>query len=395
MTAGHDRGTAVVPAITTGSSLACLRSLGRAGVRTIAVGDTKRIPAFRSRYCDERVLAPSPREDLAGYADALVTLAARPATRAVVPLRESDIYVLAKHRKAFAEHIATPWPDWETVRTVQDRLALVEAADAAGVVSPATDRLDEWDDWDGRTVIKPRYSILVEGNGSFYPDVRLVERGVEPAFEDVVAEMGHVPIVQEFVPGEEYGFFALCDRGEPVVTFQHRRIRSYTYAGGASVFRKSVRIPELAAAGTRLLRHLDWHGPAMVEFKRDERTGAFTLIEVNPRFWGSLPLAVHAGVDFPHQYYRLATGALDSRPNEYAVGVGSHVLVGECSYLNSVWSHEYAHVPRPAFGTALVEVARSLYRHPNFDLASRDDPRPFVRHVANLTRDAVRSMVGR
>lgn len=384
-----DRESVVVPAISTGSSLACLRSLGRQGVRTIAVSSREDAPAFRSRYCDERVLVPSPAEDLSGYAEALLTLAERPAVRTIVPLREADIYVLARHREAFAEHIGTPWPRFETVRAVQDRLRLLETAVDAGVAVPETRPLREWDDWNRRTVIKSRYAILDEDDRAFYPDVTLVRPGVEPDVDTVVDEMGHVPITQEFIPGDEYGFFALFDHGKPVVTFQHRRIRSYTYAGGASVFRESVRIPDLEAAGTALLCHLDWHGPAMVEFKRDARDGEFRLMEINPRFWGSLPLAVRAGVDFPYWYYRLAAGTLDDPPEGYAVGVGCHVLVGELSYLNSVLRHEYAHVDRPALSTTVRDVLYSLYRHPNFDWFVLDDPRPFVRRVTNVVGDSL------
>ena len=42
-----------------------------------------------------------------------------------------------------------------------------------------------------------------------------------------------------------------------------------------------------------------WHGVAMVEFKRDERDDTPRLMEINGRFWGSLQLAIDAGVDFP------------------------------------------------------------------------------------------------
>ena len=382
-----------MPAGHGGSSLACLRSLGRHGVRTIGVASDTSAAALRSKYCDESVVAPSPYDDLDGYADHLLSLSARPDVETVVPLYEPDIYVLAENREAFAEEVRTPWMPFEDVLLAQDRLRLCEAAAAAGVPTPETRPLDEWEDWDRRTVVKSRYALCVVDGRATYPGVRFPAPGEPPDVDRLVEEMGHVPVVQEYVPGtDEHGYFALFDRGEPVATFQHRRVRSYTYSGGASVYRESIQNWELAKAGERLLRELDWHGPAMVEFKRDERDGSFRLLEVNPRFWGSLPLAVHAGVDFPRLYYELATDSLreetdasdDDAHGTYEVGVGCHVLRGELSYLHSLLRYDYEHVDRPSVPRATASVLTSLVRQRNFDYLSTDDVRPFVRDLANL-----------
>ncbi len=378
-------GTAVVvPADHGGSSLACIRSLGRRGVPVIGVTRSETAAAAtRSKYCEEtRVVSGDGVDD---YREALLELACRPDVLTVLPLYETDVYVLSEHRAAFADHVATPWKPFDGVRRAQDRVELVAAAEDVGVPVPETALLDEWDGWDDRTVVKPRYTITVEDDRARFGDVHVVEAGETPDREGLVAEMGHVPIAQEYVPGGgEYGFFALFDRGEPVATFQHRRERSYTYAGGASVYRRAVDVPALERHGLALLEALDWHGPAMVEFRRDADDGSFRLLEVNPRFWGSLPLAVHAGVDFPSLYYDLAADRLDEPVFDYDVGVGCHTLVGELSYLHSVARYEFDHVDAPSLAGACYDVATSLLRDPRFDFASLGDARPFARQVANL-----------
>jgi predicted ATP-grasp superfamily ATP-dependent carboligase len=339
----------VVPAIAAGSSLACIRSLGRRGIPVIAAGESPDSPAFTSKYVSERVPLPPPTEDLDGYRDGLLSLAERPDVETIVPLREPESYVLSEHREEFAEHVGAPWPDAETMESARDRKRLFRRAQEADVPIPETALLTEWDDWS--------------------------------------EEMGHVPIVQECIPdGTEYGFFALFDHGEPVVTFQHRRVRSYTYSGGASVFRESVSNPNLHEHGVRLLSALDWHGPAMVEFRRDPRDQRFKLLEVNPRFWGSLQLAVHAGVDFPHRYYQLANGV--RKPDYgYTVGTGSHILRGELVYLVSLLRDDYEHVERPSVPLEVARVLLSLCTDPNFDYLSMDDPEPFRRDIVNLVSE--------
>ncbi|WP_227374499.1 carboxylate--amine ligase [Haladaptatus halobius] len=371
----------VVPAISAGSSLACARSLGRRGIPVIAASESDAPPAFASKYVTETARLPAPTDDIAGYRDGLLVLAERPDVETVVPLREPESYVLAKHREEFAEHVAAPWPDFETMESARDRHRLFERAREVGIPAPKTRLLSEWDDWSRETVVKSRYTVLVRENRTAYPGVRFVSG--EPDRARLADRMGHEPIVQECIPdGSEYGFFALFDRGDPIVTFQHRRIRSYTYSGGASVFRESVAHPQLREQGIRLLSALDWHGPAMVEFRRDPRDGAFKLLEVNPRFWGSLQLAVHAGVDFPYRYYQLARGVRE--PDDgYPTGVGSHVLRGEVVYLVSLLRDDYDHVERPSIPAAAGRVLASLLTDRNFDYLSLDDPRPFVRDVAN------------
>ncbi|WP_433623296.1 ATP-grasp domain-containing protein [Halomicrococcus sp. NG-SE-24] len=403
----------VVPAIGTGSSLACVRSLGRRGIPVVAAAASESAPAAASKYCRETAVVPDPSTGLGAYRDALLALADRDDVLTVVPLREPDAYVLAQNRDRFAERVAAPWPAFETFERVRDRRRLFDVAETAGVPAPETEVLDGWDVRARDAVVKSRYTVLVEDDATAYPDVTVVPAGTDPDPDALEERMGHRPLVQEYVPGtDEYGFFALCDRGDPVTTFQHRRVRSYSYTGGASVFRKAVDEPDLREHGTALLSALDWHGPAMVEFRRDPRDGRFKLLEVNPRFWGSLQLAVHAGVDFPHEYYRLAAGDGASAGREeparetgdgpsdvaaestYETGVGSHVLRGELAYLASLLREGHDPAERPSLPAETARILASLWREPNFDYCSRDDPKPFVRDAAGVVDEYAPSLSG-
>jgi hypothetical protein len=86
----------------------------------------------------------------------------------------------------------------------------------------------------------------------------------------------------------------------------HRRRREWPPEGGASTAAESIFDPDLARDGRALIAALEWHGPAMVEFRVNDR-GRF-LIEFNPKFWGSLDLAIACGADFPGDLCRLAAG---------------------------------------------------------------------------------------
>ena len=381
----------VIPAINTASSTAAIRSLGKKGIKTIAVSEHGSPPGFRSTYCNERIAVPNPRTDLAAYEDALLELARRENVKTILPFREPDIYALARNRDAFAEHVGAPWPSLETLRRVQDRVELFEAARAADVAVPRTELFDSCDDWDRNLIVKPRYTVhATEYADAFTPSetqhesTRYVARGSQPDRDTLLAEMGHVPIVQECIPTtDEYAFFAQYKQGTPVATFQHRQVRGRTYAGGFSVYRESVEIPELEAAGRRLLDELDWHGVAMVEFLRDPRTGEFKLMEINPRFWSSLPFTVQAGVDFPSLYWKQATGRPIDSESTYQTETAGHLLRGELLHLHSIAFDDCPLVERPSFSRTVRDIGESLVRHPRFDYLDRDDPGPFLQDVVN------------
>lgn len=393
----------VVPAATATSSVAFHRSLGRRGVRTIAVSEHDDPPSFRSRYCDEAVPVTDPHESLTGYKDDLLALAMRPDVDTIAPLREEDVYVLSKYRSEFAEHVATPWPSFDTLRTVHDRERLFEAAREAGVGVPETTTLDEVDDWGAELVVKSRYALLTREYLEDDGEVELVENGGE----DEIVETGaaqflepgegvdvgrvrsafkHSPHVQRFVHGPEYSLGVLYDDGEPVVETQKRVLRGVKYYCGPSVYHESVDLPELEAFGRRLLTHLDWHGPADVDVIRDEETGEYLLLEVNPRFWATIQMEINAGFDFPYYFWRMARGDADYPVPRAQAGIASHFLLGEMSYLLSVLTEENPLYERPTLPTTLWEMARSLLADRRFDLLDLDDPLPFVYCLAEDLR---------
>lgn len=387
----------VVPAVNAPSSTTVLRSLGQQGVHTIAVSEHKRPPAFSSNYCDEAIQAPSPAEDLTGYRDALLEIARRPTVRTIVPMREPDVYVLAKHRSRFGEHITTPWPTLDQLSAVQDRKRLFELAAELDIPMPETALLSEVEDWNRERIVKARHAIvtadhvdsLTTAGTVSLPSTMFLEPGVTPDRDGIRAEFHHDPITQEYVRGTEYTFRGVFDHGEPVATSLKELVRGIKYSRGPSICHKAAHVPELEAYGLRLLEHLDWHGLASVGFLRDADTGEPKLMEVNPRFWANLPMDIQANVDHPYYYWRLATGAPGRIDPDYEVGATTHLLRGELVHLHSVCFEEYPLVNTPSLSGTVRDIITSLYEHPHFDYLSRDDPLPFVRDALNTAQSAL------
>lgn len=208
-------------------------------------------------------------------------------TKLVLPDEAAIDVALDKHRTwAIARELGVPVTDAVRVSRLEDA--------PAAVAFP--------------TVLKPLTSkVRVDGRVQSLT-VRLCRDEAErqAAYR---ALLPHTPVVEQpYFRGRGVGVELLFERGEPRWCFAHERIHEMPITGGGSTYRRSiVPPPALQAASIALLRALRWHGVAMVEFKVAE-DGAFRLIEINPRLWGSLPLALAAGVNFPIGLLRLAQG---------------------------------------------------------------------------------------
>jgi predicted ATP-grasp superfamily ATP-dependent carboligase len=184
-----------------------------------------------------------------------------------------------------------------------------------------------------------------------------------------------MPIVQECIPpgGDALGVAVLMNfASEPRASFVYRRLREYPITGGPSTLRESIWNPELQEGAERLLSSLGWVGVAMVEFKVHPGDRRPKLLEVNPRFWGSLHHAIVCGVDFPFLLYTLAMQGDVASVRGYRVGVKSRSL------LHGELLHFLTNPDRFRLKPALHD-----FSIPD-DVLSADDPLPTLGRIFSL-----------
>jgi len=352
-------------------TLAAVRSLGKRGVEVV-VGENSRVAtSLFSKYCSQRLVYPSVRRHPEAFLSFLRQEMRDTHYDLVMPMEEETLLLLAQHREEFPPVARLPLPPYQAIALVRDKGWLLQHASQQGIPIPRTFWVKTMDDlgtiknaipppW----VIKPRVS-----SGSF--GIAYVEReeDLPDAYRRVHSQFPF-PLIQERLPveGEAFGCSALLDKGSRVkALFVHRRLREYPITGGPSTLRESVRHPRIEELGIRLLQSLNWHGVAMVEFKVDPRDNEPKLMELNPRFWGSLALAIHAGVDFPYLLYRMAMGEEFAPIVDYKVGVRCRwLLPGDI--LHFIQNPERFRL-KPSF---------FQFRGIPDDILSYDDPLPIV-----------------
>ena len=132
-------------------------------------------------------------------------------------------------------------------------------------------------------------------------------------------------LIQEYIKGYGVGFFAIYDKGKIKKFFMHKRIREFPDSGGSSLFAQSIFDKEVLKFGKLILDALEWHGVAMVEFKKETSTNKLYLMEINPKFWGSHDLAIDSGINFAQEYISISSNKLSSnfnnlRNHSYKIG---------------------------------------------------------------------------
>lgn len=376
------------------ATLAAARSLGAAGHRVHVVSERGRSLAGASRFVASEVAVGDPGRCPQAWAEAVSSVAAEVGATVVWPVTE------LAHEASYAAGLdrALPLlaPDRDAYRAAVDKAGLVERARALGLEAPTTvvvagvADLHALPDGIGYpAVVKPRRSVFAWGpDGAFRQGVARVLR--DPTDLDRARRdpglAGEV-LVQPFVPGHGEAVFLLCRDGETRVHFAHRRLREKPPSGGQSVLRESIPTdPALLAASERLLAELRFTGVAMVEFRRTP-DGRASLMEINPRLWGSLQLAIDAGVDFPRLMLALFRGE-DPPATPARAGVRTRWLLGDLDHLLIC-------LRRPALrrelgvgvGGLLLNFARSFVDGTRHEIARRGDWRPFARDLAAWWRD--------
>jgi predicted ATP-grasp superfamily ATP-dependent carboligase len=320
-------------------AVAAVRSLARAGHRVEVGADTAWSKAGWSRSASDTFRYADPADDVEAFIDDVACAAAVEPGTLVLPMTERATLPLSASRQAIeAVGGRLVLPEHDAVVRAFDKQRTAELAKSLGVDVPATAIIAS--DADARgcahalrfpLVLKPKSSQEIVGTASRTTGApRYAQSDVELA--EAWAQMSvrcRTALAQEFVEGVGVGYFALLDRGVLRAEFAHRRLRDVRPTGSGSSLRVSI-IPDrrVREAGVAILKALGWHGPAMVEF-RVRPDGTPTFLEVNGRFWNSLALAVHAGVDFPAMVAALAEGGETEPAPIYRTGVRCRWLLGD------------------------------------------------------------------
>lgn len=305
--------------------LTVVRSLGRAGLEVHVAWCAHNEPALRSKYVKRFHPLPRYRAGDDSCMAAFDALLREQQFDLVIPCTDGTALPLQLHRAelSFPERICL-LPD-DVYRVCANKDETYCLAQRLGIALPAQAVASTIDDVRAAAsafgyplLLKPRSSSAAP-NPLKRRAVRKISwpKDLDAAAEAMLAD--DAILVQQNFQGIGAGVEVLAKDGRILAAFQHERVHEPMRGGGSS-YRKSVPLdPGMLQATRQLMEALCYTGVAMVEFRFNPATGAWVLIEINARFWGSLPLTVAAGMDFPLYLYQLWCEGRELFPQEYRV----------------------------------------------------------------------------
>lgn len=354
------------------NGLAAIRSLGRRGLRVLALDHRPYALGFRSRYAEPR-LAPDPLEDEDGFVAALRSLAEETDDDAlpVFPTHDEHVNAIARHADVLADRYRFPFPSWDVLERIQSKRHQLETAESVGLPVPRTfhptsrdEALAAGEELGFPVLVKPSANV-----GFRRSHRRQLFRCENPAELESAYEAAapHEPMVQELIPGGDEELYTLGSyvnrEGEALGLFSgHKLSQTRGFMGSARVG-EALWVEEVVEQGLAFLRALGFHGISQVETKRDPRDGRYKLMEVNPRLWQWHSLAAACGVDLPYIAYRDLVGEPLPPARMYGDGkrwaitlmAGSPLALERPPYVDAVFARDD---PKPA----LVQLGRFAHR---------------------------------
>jgi predicted ATP-grasp superfamily ATP-dependent carboligase len=302
-----------------------LRALKKQGLKVGVLYNSFLSLSFFSRFPDKRyfistdLLKDSSEESYILYKSELLKILQKDEIRVFMPVGNLSFRFASKYEDELKKYTRVPVAKKEIMEIAQNKMKTFEFAEKIGIPIPKT------------IYIKDSKDILTVSETMNYPCVikktNFYEGGViycnnkfelKENLNRLINKMktgASYPIIQEYIEGPGTGFYGIFKDGKCINFFMHERIREYPTTGGASTFAKSVYSENLRKLGTKLLECLGWSGVAMVEFKKDNKDGNYKLMEINPKFWGSLELSYRAGINFPYLNYLIALDEVQEFPS--------------------------------------------------------------------------------
>ncbi len=284
-----------------GPGLAVARGLRQAygsQVRIVGLGyDVLDAGLYLSEFCDAAHLLPYPSAGEQQLLARLAQIQEQESIDVLIPCLDAELMSfsrLAGELRRVGMRICLPSRDQLRAR---NKDCLDELAQKAEVGYPETMRISSPGFFYRCHEQGWNYPMVVKG--IFYDAVVVhhAEEGVA-AFRRIAAEWGLPVLVQRHVKGHEVNLVALGDGQGGMLGAVMMRKQAVTDKGKAwsGITIMDRRLEEIAG---RLVAVLRWPGPLEVEVLKEERSGRYLLIEINPRFPAWVHLATAAGVNLP------------------------------------------------------------------------------------------------
>jgi len=317
----------LVPDYLDQSIYAAIRSLGRHGDRCEVAGRHKWLRRYlKGRYVNQ-IHPTAEQHEPDRFVTDLLQLCGEHSFDVLMPFSLESMAAICPRTDQFSGLVRLLVPTPRQFALANDKLKMAQYCESVGISCPKSYSVAEHSDLQSIAADLEFPLVIKARSGSGVSDGLRYATSREELYRyyDELAGnprgAGSGIIVQEFVPGYIHDACTLSASGEVLQVLTQVRKLMYPIGGGVGAINYTTHEPELVRIVRQLLESLEWNGPAQIEFKYDERHKRYRLIELNPKFWGTLDLSIKAGIDFPGMLRDLLLGKPFRRNQAYPSGI--------------------------------------------------------------------------
>ncbi len=309
-----------------------IKSLGQKGIPVYSADSIPRAMSFSSRYSKGHFLYPSPYTDQKGFIDCLIEKIIKLKAEVLIPVFE-ETFLVAKHRDLLSQYVKLVLPSYEQILIAHNKDKWEPIARSLNIPVPKTATIEDIQNH-SPDVQSLSYPVLIkpkQGGGAWA--IKQINSAQElktllnqPLYLD--RPWGRF-FIQEKIIGETLCVALLFCNGAYRAKTAYKQLRDYPVSGGQATLRISIHNKDAEINFQRLLEELKWHGVCQADFVVDGSTGIPYLIDINPRFWGSLVQGIACGVDFPYILYRMAIDGDVKQIPDFKIDVMTRWLGGD------------------------------------------------------------------
>jgi len=329
------------------AGLAVVQSLGKldctidvAGVR----GELNK--CFYSRFINKKFYLENPEPFLGSFCDKITSIINSEGYDFIIPTNDRFTLILSlDYVRDQIRNGKITSPDYSTLISALDKANALRLAQKfkcpipSGTIFTDDAFISRFDniaqDLLFPLVLKPRFSWWIHHNKLTRSSVKFINNPEDFKFHFFSThELIPYPIIQNQIRGDAWGIELLAFNGTILTAFSHMRVRETNPLGSFSSAVKSIPINEVYFTYIeKIIEDLNWSGVCMFEFKNDDEDGLPKLIEINGRLWGSLPLAIVSGVDFPQKLVQVFSGKVLEKNFKYIENIYARWLLADIIHL--------------------------------------------------------------
>ena len=296
------------------NGLSIIQELSKSGVECIAMDCFRGIGTY-SRYASRFVKCADPRYHEEKFIEQLYNLCIREEHKPVLfPTNDEWALAVARNKKKLEAVAHVCVSDISSVDVILNKDQFYQIGYENTFMTPRTwpyNELKNIRSADFPIVAKAKYKSVPDGKSigldSELEKNRLIVIDNMQQLEAYIRENNHLLdylVFQEYVRGDSGQMYTVGiyadDESKIKALFTGRKVRGYPAHYGDNIVGESCTVPaELIDNARKIVRFLNYTGIAEFEYKKDEVTGDFKLIEINPRSWSWIGITPHCGVNIP------------------------------------------------------------------------------------------------